>query len=258
MIWPTLNRRRLAALIASSGAAAVGACDKITDDDKVSRGVGTAEVLTRTAQRLILSPGQLAPEYKEGDISKFFKPNGSTDPDGEAYVAFRDAGFKAWKLEVSGLVEHPLSLSLDQLRAQPSRTQITRHDCVEGWSCIGKWKGAKLGDLLSQARLKPEARYIVFHCADSLGDADDGSDDYYESIGLADAFHPQTILAYDLNGQPLAVEHGAPIRLRVERHLGYKQAKYVMKVEAVASLDHLHGGHGGYWEDRGYEWYGGI
>jgi len=151
-----------------------------------------------------------------------------------------------------------MSLSLDQLRARPSRTQITRHDCVEGWSCIGKWKGAKLADLLTLAKLKPAAKYIVFHCADSLGDADDGSDDYYESIGLADAFHPQTILAYDMNDQPLGVPHGAPIRLRVERHLGYKQAKYVMKVEAVASLDHLHGGHGGYWEDRGYEWYGGI
>lgn len=258
MTWPVLNRRRLAALIASTGGAALAACDKIADDDKVSRGVGGAEVLTRTTQRLILSPGQLAPEYKPSDISRFFKPNGSTDPDGDAYVALRDAGFKDWKLEVTGLVEHPLSLSLDQLRAQPSRTQITRHDCVEGWSCIGKWKGAKLGDLLNQAKLKPQARYIVFHCADSLGDAADGSDDYYESIGLADAFHPQTILAYDMNDQPLAVPHGAPIRLRVERYLGYKQAKYVMKVEAVASLDHLHGGHGGYWEDRGYEWYGGI
>jgi DMSO/TMAO reductase YedYZ molybdopterin-dependent catalytic subunit len=236
----------------------LGACDKVTDDDKVARGVGTAEVLTRTVQRLILTPGQMAPEYKESDISRFFKPNGSTDPGSDAYVAFRDAGFEGWMLQVTGLLDAPMSLSLDQLRALPSRTQITRHDCVEGWSCIGKWKGARLGDLLQQARLKPQARYIVFHCADSLGDADDGSDDYYESIGLADAFHPQTILAYDMNDQPLAVEHGAPIRLRVERQLGYKQAKYVMKVEAVASLDHLHGGHGGYWEDRGYEWYGGI
>ena len=258
MIGPTLNRRRLAALIAATGGATLGACDKIADDDKVARGVGTAEVLTRTVQRLILSPGQLAPEYRESEISKFFKPNGSTDPESDAYVALRDAGFKDWRLEVTGLVEHPLSLSLDQLRAQPSRTQITRHDCVEGWSCIGKWKGAKLGDLLTRAKLKPQAKYIVFHCADSLGDADDGSEDYYESIGLADAFHAQTILAYDMNDQPLGVPHGAPIRLRVERHLGYKQAKYVMKVEAVASLDKLHGGYGGYWEDRGYEWYGGI
>jgi len=258
MSWPLLNRRRLATLIASTGGAVLSGCDKITDNNKVARGVGTAEVLTRSAQRLILSPGQLAPEYNESDISKVFKPNGTTDPESDAYIALRDTGFKDWKLEVAGLVERPLTLSLDQLRALPSRTQITRHDCVEGWSCIGKWKGAKLGALLAEARLKSEARYIVFHCADSLGDADDGSDDYYESIGLADAFHPQTLLAYDMNDAPLDVAHGAPIRLRVERHLGYKQAKYVMKVEAVASLDRLHGGFGGYWEDRGYEWYGGI
>ncbi len=258
MSGPVMNRRRAAALLTMSGAAALAGCDAVTDNEKVSRGVQSAEVLTRSAQRLILSPGQLAPEYQEKDISKWFKPNGSTDPDDDAYVEHRDAGFKNWKLEVTGLVEHPLSLSLDQLRAMPSRTQITRHDCVEGWSCIGKWKGAKLADLLHQAKLKPEAKFIMFHCADSLGDADDGSDDYYESIGLADAFHPQTILAYDMNDQPLAVPHGAPIRLRVERHLGYKQAKYIMKVEAIASFDHLHGGHGGYWEDRGYEWYGGI
>lgn len=258
MTGAPLNRRRAAALLAASGAAALSGCDQITDDDKVSRAAQSAETLTRTIQRLILSPGQLAPEYKEGEISKVFKPNGSTDPQGDAYLAHRDAGFNDWKLEVTGLVDHPLSLSLDQLRALPSRTQITRHDCVEGWSCIGKWKGAKLSRLLLMAGLKPQAKFIVFHCADSLGDATDGSDDYYESIGLADAFHPQTLLAYDMNDQPLSVPNGAPLRLRVERHLGYKQAKYVMKVEAVASLESLHGGHGGYWEDRGYEWYGGI
>jgi len=257
MSGPRMNRRRVAALIAASGVG-LSACDQITDDDNVARGVGSAEILTRKAQRLILSAGQLAPEYRENDISRVFKPNGSTDPQDDAYVSHRNAGFRDWRLEVGGLVERPWSLSLDQLRALPSRTQITRHDCVEGWSCIGKWKGARLGALLDLVRVKPQAKYVVFHCADSLGDADDGSDDYYESIGLADAVHPQTILAYDMNDQPLPVAHGAPIRLRVERHLGYKHAKYVMKVEAVASLDALHGVHGGYWEDRGYEWYAGI
>lgn len=255
---PLFNRRRVAALLATSGAGVLAACDQITDNEKVSRTVGLAELITRTTQRVILTPGQLAPEYQEKDISKWFKPNGSTDPDDEDYVNHVQAGFKDWKLEVAGLVERPLSFSLDQLRAQPSRTQITRHDCVEGWSCIGKWKGAKLGEILKQAGVKKEAKFIVFHCADSLGDAADGSDDYYESIALVDAYHPQTILAYDMNDAPLGVPHGAPIRLRVERYLGYKQAKYVMKIEAVASLDKLHGGHGGYWEDRGYEWYGGI
>ncbi len=258
MIWPTFNRRRLAALLATTGAAGFAACDRITDNDKVSRAVGVAEVLTRTSQRALLTPGQMAPEYAESQISKWFKPNGTTDPSSEVYDQHVKDGFKDWTLAVGGLVDRPFSLSVAQLRAQPSRTQITRHDCVEGWSCIGKWKGAKLGEILARAALKKEAKFIVFHCFDSLGEATDGSDDYYESIGLADAFHPQTILAYDMNDAPLGTQHGAPVRLRVERHLGYKQAKYVTGIEAVASLDHLHGGHGGYWEDRGYEWYGGI
>jgi len=258
MIWPTLNRRRVAALLATTGAGALAACDQITDNEKVSRTVGAHEVLTRKVQRAILSAGQLAPEYQEKDISKYFKANGNPPPDDDDYTAMVENGFKDWKLEITGLVERPYQISLDELKAMPSRTQITRHDCVEGWSCIGKWTGAALGAVIDRAGLKKEAKYLVFHCADSGGDAEDGSDDYYESMGLADVHHPQTILAYEMNGQPLPVEHGAPVRLRVERYLGYKHAKWVMKIEAVASLDHLHGGHGGYWEDRGYEWYGGI
>jgi DMSO/TMAO reductase YedYZ molybdopterin-dependent catalytic subunit len=156
------------------------------------------------------------------------------------------------------LVETPLELSLAELRAMPSRTQITRHDCVEGWSCIGKWTGVPLSALLETAKLKPDARYIVFYCADDLGESGDDSGKYYESIGLEDAFHPQTILAYDMSGQPLPVPHGAPLRLRVERQLGYKMAKYVMAIEAVEALADIRGGNGGFWEDRGYEWYAGI
>jgi len=117
--------------------------------------------------------------------------------------------------------------------------------------------------LLTAARLAPGARYFVFHCADNLGgEAYKGGGQsmgrYYESIDLIDAFHPQTILAYRLNGAPLDVAHGAPLRLRVERQLGYKHAKYVMRIEAVRSFGHIAGGKGGYWEDRGYEWYAGI
>ena len=136
----------------------------------------------------------------------------------------------------------------------PSRTQITRHDCVEGWSAIGKWTGAQLGPLLQSVGLKPDARYLMFHCADTLGP--DGK--YYESIDLIDAFHPQTILAYDMNGATLTEPHGAPLRLRVERQLGYKHAKYVIRIEAVSSFAKMRGGRGGFWEDLGYEWYAGI
>ena len=137
----------------------------------------------------------------------------------------------------------------------PSRTQITRHDCVEGWSAIGKWSGVPLGNILNMAQLNPEARFVVFYCADELERNDGG---YYESIDLVDAFHPQTLLAFALNDKPLAIANGAPLRLRVERQLGYKHAKYLMRIEAVSGLDAIGQGKGGYWEDRGYEWYAGI
>jgi DMSO/TMAO reductase YedYZ molybdopterin-dependent catalytic subunit len=153
-------------------------------------------------------------------------------------------------------VERPASLSLAELRALPGRTQITRHDCVEGWSAIGKWKGARLAAVLDAVRPKPGARFLVFHCADPM--EDDGTEPYYESIDMEDALHPQTILAYELNDKTLPVQNGAPLRLRVERQLGYKQAKYVMRIELVENFERIRGGKGGYWEDQGYEWWAGI
>lgn len=255
----SVDRRLVTRLLAGAGAAALAGCDKVAENPQVMKELAFGETLTKAAQRVILAPGQLAPEYKESDISAWFKPNGTTEPDDQEYADHVAAGFKDWRLEINGLVEHPLSLSLDDIKARPARTQITRHDCVEGWSCIGKWTGMKLGPVMEEAKLKPNAKYLVFRCADSMGDAEDGSDDYYESIAVADAFHPQTILAYALNDKPLEVAHGAPIRLRVEHYLGYKQAKYVMSIEAVETFTHINGGKGGYWEDSaGYDWFGGI
>ncbi len=218
-----------------------------------------AEALTMAAQRALLAPRlALAPEYPPGAISRYFKPNGSVDPDDPGYVSQRMAAFADWRLEIGGLVERPMRLSLADLRALPSRSQITRHDCVEGWSCIGQWRGVQLSALLNASGLKPQARLIAFFCADSLDDTPNPNDRYYETIDLVDAFHPQTILAYEMNYGPLTVEHGAPLRLRVERQLGYKMAKYVMRIEAIESFAKLGKGRGGYWEDRGYEWYAGI
>ena len=160
--------------------------------------------LTEAAQRALLAPRlALAPEYPPGAISAYFKPNGSIDPDDPDYVAARQRGFSDWRLEVGGLVERPMKLSLADLRALPSRSQITRHDCVEGWSCIGQWKGAQLAALLTAAGLKPQARYIAFFCADTLEQTLDNNGRYYETIDLVDAFHPQTILAYEMNYAPL-------------------------------------------------------
>ena len=171
------------------------------------------------------------------------------------YARLLADGFRDWRLEVAGLVRRPLALSLSQLQAMPQRTQITRHDCVEGWSAIGGWTGVPLRLVLAAAGgLAAGARYIVFHCYDTFG-----SSPYYESIDLVDAFHPQTILAWALNGEALPVPNGAPLRLRVERQLGYKHAKYLKGIEAVASLAGVGGGKGGYWEDSSdYAWYAGI
>ncbi len=252
------RRGILAAAGAGLAALPLAGCDLFADNSSVRKVLDSAESLTRFAQRLILSRHSLAQEFTEADISPQFKANGTTDPDSPDYDKLVASNFADWRLEVGGLVANPLSLSLEDLRAMPSRTQITRHDCVEGWSCIGKWTGTPLSAVLQRAGLKPNAKYIVFWCADSLGGSLDGSNQYYESIGLPDAFHPQTILAYGMNGAPLTVPYGAPLRVRIERQLGYKMAKYIMKIEAVESFAHIGGGKGGYWEDRGYEWYAGI
>ncbi|MDB5433157.1 MAG: molybdopterin-binding protein [Caulobacter sp.] len=254
ILLPKITRRR--ALIGSLGLTglALAGCDKIAGSDSVSRVLSAGEAFTRTSQRLVLGKNApLAREYKASDISPNFKANGTVQPETDVYKQAQGDNFATWRLGVFGLVTKPLSLSLAELQRLPARTQITRHDCVEGWSAIGGWTGVPLGLLLQAAGMQPSARYAVFHCADLY----DG-DPYYESIDLIDAFHPQTLLAYAMNGSPLSVAHGAPLRLRLERQLGYKQAKYVMGVELVDSFARLGKGKGGYWEDNGYEWYAGI
>jgi DMSO/TMAO reductase YedYZ molybdopterin-dependent catalytic subunit len=258
-----LHRRSLLKALAAIGGLVVSGCDRLASEPRFRSVLDTANSLTYKVQRLLIGADRLAPEYGEADISPAFRANGSTDPQDQEYLNLVGSHFADWRLKVHGLVEHELSLSLDELRALPARTQITRHDCVEGWSCIGKWTGVPLAEILSRAGVGPEARFVVFHCADTLDDggepgADPESIRYYESIDLIDAAHPQTILAYDMNGGPLTVRHGAPLRLRLERQLGYKMAKYIMRIELVQRLANLHGGRGGYWEDRGYEWYAGI
>ena len=141
----------------------------------------------------------------------------------------------------------------------PARTQITRHDCVEGWSCIGEWTGTPLQGLLDKAVLKPAARYGVFHRFDTMDDGDpSGPTPFYGSIDLLAARHPQTILAYGMNAHPLPVKYGAPLRLRVEGQLGCKMTKYIKRIEVVSDFAQIGEGKGGYWEDNGYPWYAGI
>jgi DMSO/TMAO reductase YedYZ molybdopterin-dependent catalytic subunit len=239
------------------GGLILSGCDRLSQAPTFRRVLdGTEEALTRRAQRLLLAQRHLlAPEFTEKDLSPVFRSNGTSMPDSEDYRRILADNFASWNLTVDGLVMQPQKLPLKALRALLGRTQITRHDCVEGWSAIGKWSGVPLGTVLNLAQVRPEARYVILHCADSI---ERGGDLYYESIDLIDAYHPQTILAYDLNGKALDVPHGAPLRLRVERQLGYKQAKYILRIELAADLHHVQGGKGGFWEDRGYEWYAGI
>lgn len=250
-----LSRR---ALLRGAGLAApgllLGGCDALGATPSFRDMVlGTGEWLSYRVHRLLGSEA-LAREFDPSEMSPTFRTNGNTAPRSAEWQRQAETGFGDWRLRVDGLVEAPLDLSLAELRAMPARTQITRHDCVEGWSAIGQWTGVPLAAVLKAARLKPGARYIVLHCADDF----DGTA-YYESIDLVDAFHPQTILAYGMNGGDLPLGHGAPLRLRVERQLGYKQAKFVMRLEAVALLGNVGGGKGGFWEDTvGYDWYAGI
>jgi DMSO/TMAO reductase YedYZ molybdopterin-dependent catalytic subunit len=250
-----ISRRRLvgSSLIGASGLLLSG-CDKLNANPAFRSLLTSTEDLHKGTQRLLGGNNALAREYAEADMSPVFRQNGNVDPGDHAYRQHMVSGFAQWTLAVDGLVRRPLALPLSALMAMKQREQITRHDCVEGWSAIGKWQGPQLGQVLALAGLLPAAQYVVFHCADAFG-----SDPYYESLDLVEAFHPQTILAWKMNGAPLTVGHGAPIRLRCERQLGYKQAKYVMRIELRGSLQGLFGGKGGYWEDtRDYAWYAGI
>ena len=257
------SRRRLLGLSATAASSLVLAgCDRFDflgqRDNSVRHVLEKANDLTYAVQRALIGADTLAPEYAESEIRQGQRPNGSTDPNSAEYVALRDSGFAGYRLSITGLVQRPARYSLDELRNMPARTQITGHDCVEGWSCIAKWTGTPLGPVLDAAGIRPEAKFVVFHCYDFMDGGLAGPKAYYESCDLIDAHHPQTILAYGLNGASLPVANGAPMRVRVERALGYKQPKYVHTIELVSSFASLHGGKGGYWPDQGYDWYGGI
>lgn len=255
----TSRRTLLARGAALLGAAALGGCDSAVNSEVAQKAFAAVDELNRATQEAILGGQPLATEYNAAEISPKFYANGSTDPDDEAYKAMVEDGFATYRLAVGGLVEHPLEFSLADLRALPARTQITRHDCVEGWSCIGQWTGVPLGLVLDKAGVKSSARYVVFHCFDTMDDGDlSGPTPFYGSIDLLAARHPQTILAYAMNGKALEVPYGAPLRLRVERQLGYKMTKYIKRIELMADFSELGQGKGGYWEDSGYQWYAGI
>jgi DMSO/TMAO reductase YedYZ molybdopterin-dependent catalytic subunit len=254
-----LSRRRLVlGALQGTGLVLLSGCEKLFNglqqNKKFVSLLESAEDATQSVQRLLTGKHKLAKEFTAQDISRTFKANGNPPPITTDYAADAARQWASWRLEVGGLVKQPTRFSLGELRSLPSRSQITRHDCVEGWSAIAKWKGVPLAEIARRAQPTPEAGYVVFHCMDT----DEDGSNYYESLNLVDANHPQTILAYEMNDHALPVEHGAPLRLRVETQLGYKHAKYIQKIEFVADFKSIQKGNGGYWEDQGYEWYAGI
>jgi len=241
---------------AATSALLLAGCDRLSRSEWFPRVLAVADTWNYGAAHAVAPRKSMAQEFAESDRSPEFRSNGTADPGTDEYQAMAANGFADYHLAVAGMVAQPKRFSLADLRALPGRTQITRHDCVEGWSAIAKWKGVKLSAILDAVQPAANARYVMFYCADPM--EADGTDFYYESIDLDDAYHPQTILAYEMNDAALPVANGAPLRLRVERQLGYKQAKYVTAIALVDSFGNVAGGKGGYWEDNGYQWYAGI
>jgi DMSO/TMAO reductase YedYZ molybdopterin-dependent catalytic subunit len=209
------------------------------------------DAVTYAAHRTLLPRQSLVREYTRADITSF-PAIGTTNPIVGAQTTLREAygrlqrgGFADWRLSVEGLVATPRTFSLAELQQLPSRTQITRHTCEEGWTAIAEWTGVALSRVLDAAGILPAARFVVFHTYD----------DWIDSLDLLDALHPQTILAYGMNQRDLPIPHGGPIRLRVERQLGYKSLKFLHRIVIVDKFDD--GGKSGSIQN-GWAWYTGI
>jgi DMSO/TMAO reductase YedYZ molybdopterin-dependent catalytic subunit len=249
-----LSRRKLmrAGLVAAAGASGLGVAARLADhyglvppDHGGIYGVG--ETLTYAAQRLLMSRHSLAREFNRSQISKVFPVNGEP-PDNESYRRHQAEGFRDWHLVVDGLVARPSSFSLADLKRLPSRSQITHQACEEGWSFIAEWIGVPLSSVLNVVGVRQEARYVVFF----------SFDDSWDSLDMADAWHPQTLLAYAMNGRELPIPHGAPVRLRVARQLGYKSVKYLSRIAVTDTVKNIGQGLGSVSPEQGYSWFAGI
>jgi DMSO/TMAO reductase YedYZ molybdopterin-dependent catalytic subunit len=217
---------------------------------RAQRLLGAAvEPMERLLSRLLISRQR----YGTREVAPFLRVNGypPTDPE---YRALTEEGFAGYRLRVCGLVETPLTFSLEQLRALGVGEQVTLHSCIQGWTGVAAWGGVPLARVLAACGPRPEARHVVVHAFDDKGvtEPEDGTGHYYESIPIELAGRPQTILALEMNGRPLPVEHGAPVRLRVETQLGYKMVKWVRSIELVADLATIGLGLGGWREEHQY------
>ncbi|HEY6347565.1 MAG TPA: molybdopterin-dependent oxidoreductase [Bryobacteraceae bacterium] len=249
-----ISRRKLigAGLATAAGAGGLAAAARLAD----GRGLippdrygiyGIGETLTYASQRLLTSRHSMAREFSRSQISKVFPVNGNP-PETDLYERLLAGGFREWRLRVDGLVARPYSFSLAEIKRLPSRTQITMQACEEGWSFIAEWTGVPLSYILNLTEVLPQARYVVFFPFDQ----------WWDSLDMADAWHPQTLLAYQMNGEDLPTPHGAPLRLRVPRQLGYKSLKYLSRITFTDSLRNFGKGLGSLSPEVGYAWYAGI
>jgi DMSO/TMAO reductase YedYZ molybdopterin-dependent catalytic subunit len=253
LLTPTrrISRRHWLASLPALGGLLLTGCSRETFMPPVIRGglIGAADVLTMSSSRLLLSGQQLAREYARAEIADPFPTWNQTNPKNAEYQRHAAEGFKNWRLPITGLVARPVELSLDQIRSLPARTQITAHVCEQGWSAIGEWTGAPLELVLDAAGgVTPQARYVVI----------DTYDRWYEAYDLFEVQHPQTILAYGLNGRDLPRGNGEPVRLRVERQCGYKNLKFVKSIQVVDTVTGFGKGTGGINSDVGFHWYAGV
>jgi DMSO/TMAO reductase YedYZ molybdopterin-dependent catalytic subunit len=243
-------KRRL--FVASLSASALAGCSSVKD--QLTSSLHGVLDSAQSLNHLALGTRGRARLYTEADISPVFKIDSLDTPSDQRYAdAVRD-NFAGYRMPVIGLVDRPHVFTLPELRALPQLTEIVRHDCVEGWSVIGKFRGVVLADILAMVRPQMNARYVIFRCFDK----DESGTEYYESLDLHEAAHPQTMLALDLNDKPIDLDHGAPVRLKIPTQLGYKSAKWVRQIELAAAFPITTLSQGGYWEDQGYEWYAGI
>lgn len=247
---PLMTRRR--AIAATAAAAAGLVATRAPRDLPPTHGhlLRMGDTFTYAAQRALLSSEALVREYTRADVTSF-PAVGTSDPGvldrphAAEYRTLRGSGFREWRLAVEGRVSNSSGFSLDELRRLPSRTQITRHTCEEGWTAIGEWTGVPLATVLEAAGVMPDARFVLFESFDG----------WVDSIDMLDALHPQTLLAYGMNGRELPEAHGAPVRLRVERQMGYKSMKYVRRVVVTDRFED--GGASGNIQN-GWAWYTGI
>ena len=255
-----ITRRRLitTGITAAAGVSGLGVAVALADryglippDHSGIFGVG--ETLTYAAQRILMSHHPLAREFNRSEISKVAPINGKP-PETDPYLRLLAGGWVDWRLTIDGLVARPSSFSLADLKRFPSRSQITHQACEEGWSFIAEWTGVPLSYVLNLVGVRPQAKYVVFIPFEN-GEPPQA---WWESIDMPDAWHPQTLLAYGMNGQDLPTPHGAPVRLKVARQLGYKSVKYLSRVTAVDSVKNIGKGLGGSNPEAGYSWYAGI